>query len=88
MDLKITEQKIRMVDEKGKELFCIDPLTVFEARKLKKMSKDMEDEDASLDVMLDLLVAKGIDKDWLEKRTIPQFQAIVEGLANPNAGKK
>jgi len=88
MDLKITEQKIRMIDENGTELFCIDPLTVFEARKLKKMSKDIDDEDQSLDIIFDILVSKGIDKDWLEKRTIPQFQSIVEGLANPNAGKK
>jgi len=89
MDLKISEQKIRIVDEKSKEeLFCIDPLTVFEARKLRKMSQEMENEDDSIDMIVDVLVEKGIDREWIEGRTIPQFQAIVEGLANPNAGKK
>jgi hypothetical protein len=88
MDLKISEQKIRLVDGDTKEeLFSIDPLTVFEARKLRKMSQELEDENDSLDIIIDVLVSKGIDKEWLEKRTVPQFQAIVEGLANPNPGK-
>ena len=63
MDLKIFHQKIKIIDAESKEeLFSIDPLTVFEARKLRKMSQELGAEDDSIDIVMDILVEKGIEQ--------------------------